>query len=145
MTPGKIILLLFSALLVGCATNRSSHVAAEGGAAAIVHEVTGQDVRILDEDREWKRAEPGARVREGDRVRTGPNDTVTISLGPNGGIMTIMPNSDASFERIGASAAEPDVLAIVVLTAGRIVGDTMNPPGQAKILIRTLGGTHELR
>ena len=138
---------LFTTLLCGCATGISSRDVSEqmAMATAVVREVSGQDARIANRDGDWKRPRKGAKIEEGSRVRTGPNDTVTVFLGPNGGVMKIMPNSDASFERIAPTTTEPDVLAVISLTAGRIVGDTMQPPGEGKVLIRTLGGIHELR
>lgn len=145
--PSAFQFLLFAltaglaCLLNGCASAPSP--ARSGGAAELL-EATGK-TQVAVAGRNWATARPGTTLHAGDKIRTGKKSEATVSLGENGGVMRIMENSVVELERIGPKDSEPEVLAIVFLSAGRIIGDTQHPPTHGKVIIRTLGGTHELR
>lgn len=78
-------------------------------------------------------------------MRTGPGSRVNLSLGPHGGVLTVHPDSVLELERLGPSADEPAVAAVLNLARGRVTGDTLDLPAGMKIVVKTLGGVHEIR
>ncbi len=138
--PG--LFLVASLLLIGCATHRVSM--APSSSEAVIQDVSG-GAEISTGANSWSKAQPGSTLHTGSRVKTGPNGTVTVNLGSNGGSVDVMPGSLVEIERLGATRTEPEVVAILNLLEGRVVGDTKTPPSHGKILVRTRGGTYEVR
>jgi hypothetical protein len=131
--------LVLCALVViaGCATPRA------GRMAATVQSVTGS-AEVQRKDGQWRPLRQGDRLGAGASVQTGPGGTISFQLGTAGGVLVLHPNSTVVFEQLGA-APDPDVLAVLNLTRGRVTGDTLRPPGQRKIIVKTPGGMHEVR
>ena len=141
---GSFILALLStvALIVtGCAT-RKSPVSSAG--SAVLQEVRG-DVQITTGGSSWSKARRGDSVHAGELVRTGQNGSATINLGSNGGSLEVKPGSLLELRQIGPSGRDPEVVAILNVLEGRIVGDTKNPPSKGKVIVQTRGGTYEIR
>jgi hypothetical protein len=55
-----------------------------------------------------------------------------------------MPDSLVEFEPIGAAEANPNIVAILNLREGRVVGDTLKLPDGARVQIKTRAGVHEI-
>jgi len=92
----------------------------------------------------WEQARLWQKLRAGDRARTAAHGTIDFTLGKFGGVLTLMPDSTIEFQQIGPAESEPSIVAVLSLTAGRIVGDTLDLPSGVRIRIKTLGGVYEI-
>jgi hypothetical protein len=111
---------------------------------AVVQSVSGRaEISVAGE--RWRIARTGAKLPEGAIVRTGPASHVNLSLGTHRGVLTVHPDSTLELERLGPSAGDPAVAAVLNLAQGRVTGDTRDLPARMKIVVKTLGGVHEIR
>jgi hypothetical protein len=89
----------------------------------------------------WQPVRLGQAFREGDQARTGADGQLDISLTPYGGVMTLMQNSAIQFERLGPDNTNKQAVAVLRLTRGRVVGDTLKLPKDSKVVVKTNAGT----
>jgi len=136
------IALFILASMSGCATSATPSEARTGGEAAIVRVEGSAD---LFRGGIWTTAYGGETLHQGDQARTAANGKIDINLGSYGGVLTLMPDSLLQLEQLGPTSPEAEVLAIVDLRLGRVIGDTLKPPARKKVLIRTSTGTQEIR
>lgn len=92
----------------------------------------------------WEPARPGRTLLEGDQARTFENGEMRVQLVPHGGAFTMRGGSTVEIERFGATSEDPNVVAVLRLTSGRIVGDTLKLPKGKKVVIKTNGGTFSI-
>ena len=130
-----------SFILVGCASHKTTYFGLNS--AAIVESVQGS-AEVSRTGNAWSAAQTGNTIHPGGRVRTGSDGTVTLNLGGNGGTVEVIPDSLLELEQIGPTGGNPEVLATLNVLEGGVRGDTKNPP-RGKILVRTHGGTYEIR
>lgn len=135
----KLLLLTVGLVLLqaGCATSGGLSTR---GDSAVIQSIEGSAELSTQEDR-WRTARPGQTVRAGATVRTAADSRVHFDL-KAGGVLTLHPDSTLTFERI---ALDKEVLAVLNLTRGRVTGDTGRPAGETKIVVKTLGGVHEIQ
>jgi hypothetical protein len=136
------IALFILASMSGCATSTTRSEARTGGEAAIVRVEGSAD---LFRAGNWAPARVGETLHQGDQARTAANGKIEINLGNYGGVLTLTPDSLLRLEQLGPTSPEAEVLAIVDLRRGRVIGDTLKPPARKTILIRTPTGTQEIR
>jgi len=130
-----------SFILGGCASHKATYFGLNS--AAIVEEVRGS-AEVSRSGSAWNMAQTGNTIHPGGRVRTGSDGTVTLNLGSNGGTVEVIPDSLLELEQIGPTGGNSEVLATLNVLEGGVRGDTKNPP-RGKILVRTRGGTYEIR
>ncbi len=137
-------------LLTGCATSSSTPTVGNLSEAwwyegeAVMRDVDGR-VDVSTDGQSWASAQAGQVIPQGSQVRTGPGGSVRLDLGPHGGgILKLMPESQVKLAQLGAAHAEAPVVAVLDLTQGRVVGDTLRLPPPRKIQVRTPAGTQEI-
>ena len=138
----KIIVVLTIAgfLLTGCASTT-----VRGGKGGAVAQSVNGAAEFSSGEGQWQKLRSGRKVEAGANVQTGADSTVHFNLGDYGGVLTVHPESTLTFEQIGPTAPDDEVLAVLNLTRGRVTGDTLKLPGGKKIIVKTLGGVHEIR
>jgi hypothetical protein len=141
------IRLILSALLVssilgwsGCAT---TNVANADSGKAIVTRVSGNAETSLD-GTHWRYAKTGDTLSQSGWLRTRADAHADVHLNPYGGVLTLMPGSVLQFSQLGRKDARSDVVAILDLVQGRVVGDTLTLPAHTKIVVRTPEGAYDI-
>jgi hypothetical protein len=133
------VILALAVLAGGCATTGP-----DKSGRAVIQAVSGRAEISADGSR-WKTARSGARLAPGTIVRTAPGARVDLRLGTNAGVLTVHPDSTVELERLGASHLDAETAAVLNLARGRVMGDTLDLPPGMKIVVKTLGGVHEIR
>ena len=116
---------------------------ADGETQAVVVAVSG-DVRA-ESGASSGAAQPGMRLREGARVRTGPDSFITLRL-PDGSLCTLPSNSTVRLDRFFDAAGR--AAALLDLQAGEVesrVPPRAVPPGQDTFRVRTRMATVGVR
>jgi hypothetical protein len=126
--------------LGGCATPQPN----TQGERLVARNVDGL-VEVSHGGAAWRKMKVGESIAPGNRVRTAAGSTATLGLLPDGGVLTVHPQSVFEVQRFGRSSAADDVIAVFNLTEGRITGDTLKPAGRTKIVVNTPNGMHEIR
>jgi len=134
------VIFLFS---IGCAS-AGPHASPQTDGRALIKHVEGI-AEVSGPAGAWSRARESDALRQGDQVRTGANGKIDFDLGTSGGVLTLMPESLLRFEQLGSAPSGTDVLAILDLREGRVVGDTLQLPPHKKILVKTRTGSYEIR
>ena len=80
-------------------------------------------------------------MREGDQARTGANGQINLRLTPHGGVMSLMADSAMQIEQLGTRGTNQQNVAVIRLTRGRVVGDTLKLPKGSKVAVKTNAGT----
>ncbi len=133
--------LLAAALLPGCST---IGVGKAGRAMARIRSLDGNG-EIARGKGNWEPAHIWENLHSGDRARTAGHGTIDFSLGRFGGVLTLMPDSSVVFEQLGPTSPESEIVAVINLLEGRVVGDTLKLPANTRIEIRTAdGGVHKI-
>jgi hypothetical protein len=127
--------------LSACTSAPRDRAAGEG--AARIHSISG-NADVARGNGPFEPAHLWQKLRSGDRARTAGNGKIDFSLGKFGGVLTLMPESMITFEQLGPVPADSPILAVLNLTEGRVVGDTLKLPPGKRIQIKTAGGTHEI-
>jgi hypothetical protein len=113
---------------------------------ALVRNITGRAEISGDSGQNWEPLRSGQVSEEGQQLRTGPESEVRLDLGEHGGgIVKVMPESLVIFEQLGASHTDSDVLAIMNLPQGRVIGDTLKMPANRKITVKTPAGGYDIK
>lgn len=125
-------------IIVGCALGlacQSTRTASES--TAEIAKATG--LAEIQRATSWEALKQGDRLIVGDQVRTGPDGVLEVRFAPHGGVMAIQPDSMVEFEQIGRSGTNQNYVAVVELSRGRVVGDTLKLPTGTKVLVKTRG------
>lgn len=108
-------------------------------ARAEVASVTG--FAEIQRGQQWQSLRAGEILGVGDQIRTGADGTVEVRFAPHGGVMGLQPDSMLRFEQIGATLTNQQVVAVVDLDRGRVIGDTLKLPKGSKVVVKTRGGS----
>lgn len=137
----RTVILIGLVWLAGCKTPVRSPVGAE--ARATIQQTSGlAEVRSGKGD--WVAAEAGRDLQVGDEVRTSSDGQLDVELRPHGGVLTLRNDSVMTIERLGADPEEPNAVAVIRLTRGRVTGDTLKLPKGSKVVVKTKGGTFRI-
>jgi hypothetical protein len=126
-------------LLAACSTTATGTAAG----SARIRSVDGA-ADLSRQGTSWEPAHIWQTVRSGDHARTGPNGKIDFSLGKYGGVLTLMPESAIQFEQLGPVNPTSQIVAVINLTEGRVVGDTLKLPPNTRIQVKTRSGVHEI-
>jgi hypothetical protein len=124
----------------GCTTTNAPNAAF---GEAIVTRVSGNAETSVD-GAHWRNAKTGDALAQTSWLRTRADAHVDVRIEPYGGVLTLMPGSVLQFAQLGRKDSSSDVVAILDLTRGRIVGDTLTLPANAKIVVRTPEGAYDI-
>ena len=127
------VLVLFA---IGC---KSTDASRSSNAQAVVASVEGSSEFF--QGGTWQAIRAGQVLHEGDQARTGANGRVDLRFTPHGGVMSLMPDSAMQIEQLGTRATNQNNVAVIRLTRGRVVGDTLKLPAGSKVAIKTNAGT----
>jgi hypothetical protein len=137
----RTLILLGIILLAGCQTAERQESASHLGATI---QKSAGFVEARTATGEWHPAGAGEALVEGGEARTGPDGQIEVELQPAGGVFTLHSNSTMQIERLGPTADYPNAVAVFRLTQGRITGDTLKLPKDAKVVVKTNGGTFQI-
>ena len=112
-------------------------------ASARIRSVSGS-AEIARDGGDWQPANVWKKLDADDRARTGANGKIDFSLGRYGGVLTLMPSSLIEFQQLGPAAPGDRIVAVINLLEGRVVGDTLKLPPNARIQVRTREAVHEI-
>ena len=129
-----VSLCLVLLLGIGCKTTDET-------AATRAEVVTVSGLAEVQRAESWQSLRSGRPLNVGDQVRTGADGRVEVRFSPFGGVMTIQPDSLLQLEQVGPTATNQQVIAVVQLSRGRVVGDTLKLPKDAKVVVKTRGGS----
>jgi hypothetical protein len=133
-----LALTLLTLSWLGCAsTGRAGH------GTARIRSVAGT-ADIGRKGGSWEAASLWQKLSTGDRARTGGSGKIDFSLGRYGGVLTLMPESSIEFEQIGPIEPNGQVVAVINLLEGRVVGDTLRLPKGTRLQVKTRNGVHEI-
>jgi hypothetical protein len=139
----RTLIVAMMVLVAGCQSSQERTGA--GNVKATVRQVTGQaEVRSAGTNGTWERARAGADLREGDEARTAADGQLDVQLSPHGGVLSLTGDSHLQIERLGAGADEPNAVAVLRLTRGTIIGDTLKLPKGKRVVVKTNGGTFQV-
>ena len=130
----KLLLCLLCAMGIGCQSGGS-----KSGQASRAEVANTRGTVEIQRASSWEGLREGDRLNVGDRVRTGTDGTLEVRFAPHGGVMAVQPGSILAFEQIGRSGTNMNYVAVVELSQGRVVGDTLKLPTGTKVLVRTRG------
>jgi hypothetical protein len=130
-------------ILLGACASSAPRTHPRSEAEAVVSRIEGK-AEISRASGSWTPAHLGETLHEDDQARTGAGAKLDLNLGNLGGVLTLMPESLLRFEQLSPPSPGADILAILDLRQGRVVGDTLKLPQGKKILIRTRAGTYEI-
>lgn len=131
---------LAAMIVAGCSTAGGR---GGSGAAARIRSVEGA-AEVARGQAKWEPAHLWQKLHAGDRARTAPHGTIDFTLGRYGGVLTLMPDSAITFEKLGPESKDDLIVGIIHLEEGRIVGDTLKLPPNRRIQIKTRAGTQEI-
>ncbi|HEX7860950.1 MAG TPA: hypothetical protein VF773_11520 [Verrucomicrobiae bacterium] len=135
----RTLLLCVAVVLFGCQATEKSQSTRATAASATIESVKGQ-VEIRRADGEWQRAEPSQLIMAGDEIRTSGDSSLELDMGREAGVLTVHPNSALRIEQLGATSGTGPH-ATLMLSRGRVTGDTLRKPGATKIVVNTPKGT----
>jgi hypothetical protein len=131
--------IVLSVTLAACSTIGLG----KSGATARIKSLDG-NVAIARGNGNWEPAHLWETMHSGDRARTEAHGIVDFSLGKFGGVLTLMPESTIVFEQLGPAGPGLQIVAVISLLEGRVVGDTLKLPPNTRIQIKTADGVHEI-
>jgi len=135
-----VFVFVTAVVISGCSTMSTGKA---GGGTARIKSLDG-NAEIARTGGNWEPAHLWQRLRTGDRARTAAHGKIDFSLGKYGGVLTLMPESAITFEQLGPTSPDDRIVAIVNLSQGRVVGDTLKLPSGKRIQIKTAGGVYEI-
>lgn len=138
----ELALVIFIVVL-GCSSANSPRNP-QGDSRLLIKHVEGT-AEISGAAGTWSQAREGDTIQEGLQARTGANGKIDFDLGTSGGVLTLMPESLLHFEQLGPVRSGSDVLAILDLRDGRVIGDTLKLPPRQRIVVKTRTGSYEIR
>jgi hypothetical protein len=133
-------ILLTVLMAAGCATGPAP--SENANFSAIISSVQGK--AEIWRDGRWGQARRGQLLWEGERARTSANSRIDFHLGQYGGVLTLMPESMLEFEQLGPLTPDARAAAVIKLTEGRVIGDTLKLPANMHVVVKTLGGTFQI-
>lgn len=133
-------LLIFSA---GCASTNSAF--GTGGPSARI--AATEPPAEIWKSGQWRKARRSQSLHQGEAIRTGSSGSVKLDFGDFGGIAHIQPESEVWIQQFGWTnqPSGRTMLVLLDLRAGRISGDTLKPSPSSRFMVRTAGGTFELK
>ena len=128
-------------LLVGIAC-KTSNASRSSNTQAVVASVEGSSEFL--QNGTWQPVQTSHVFSEGDQARTGPNGRIDLRFTPHGGVMSLMPDSAMQIEQLGpkgTNGTNQQNVAVIRLTRGRVLGDTLKLPKGSKVAVKTNAGT----
>jgi len=112
----------------------------------IVREIKGVAKYDLG-DSDWKPLQKGDHIGPGGTIKTGTNAMVDISLGINGTVLRVAPETTVKFEKMDfrRSGENASIWTLLALEEGRILGSAILIGDESRYEIKTPTGVSGLR